>query len=217
MNAAMTTSLAERLADLGGIPVERVRTSPPPGTATLEDLIRVNDQKSGRCELVDNTLVEKAMGWRESLLAGILLRWLGNYVDAKNLGVVTGADGMTRLVPGVVRGPDVAFVSWDSLPDGKLPQDAIPDLAPDFVIEVLSLSNTRAEMARKRREYFQGGVRLMWMVDPQCRTIAVFQTAENVVVVDEDSTITGGDVLPGWSFDTAKLFAELDRKAPPTV
>ncbi len=217
MNAAMTTSLAERLADLGGIPVERVRTSPPPGTATLEDLIRVNDQKSGRCELVDSTLVEKAMGWRESLLAGILLRWLGNYVDAKNLGVVTGADGMTRLFPGVVRGPDVAFVSWDSLPDGKLPQDSIPDLAPDFVIEVLSLSNTRAEMARKRREYFQGGVRLIWMVDPQRRTIAAFQTAEDVIIVDEDSTITGGDVLPGWSFDTAKLFAELDRKAPPTV
>lgn len=217
MNAAMTTSLAERLADLGGIPVERIRTSPPPGTATLEDLIRVNDQKSGRCELVDNTLVEKAMGWRESLLAGILLHWLHNYLDEHNLGVVTGADGMTRLFPGVVRGPDVAFVSWDSLPGRKLPQDSVPDLAPDFVIEVLSLSNTRAEMARKRREYFQGGVRLIWMVDPQRRTIAAFQTAEDVVVVDEDSTITGGDVLPGWSFDTAKLFAELDRKAPPAV
>ncbi len=215
MNAALTTSLAERLADLGGIPVERVRTNPPPGTATVDDLIRVNSQGSGRCELVDHTLVEKPMGWRESLLAGVLLHWLHSYLDEHNLGVITGADGMTRLFPGVVRGPDVAFVSWDNLPDRKLPADAVPDLAPDFVIEVLSLSNTRAEMARKRREYFQGGVRLVWMVDPQTRTIAAYRDNEDVVVVDEDSTISGGDVLPGWSFETAKLFAELERKAPP--
>ncbi|MEQ1830985.1 MAG: Uma2 family endonuclease, partial [Pirellula sp.] len=106
MNAAVTTSLAERIADLGGIPVDRIRTNPPPGTATIEDLIRVNEAKDGRCELVDNTLVEKAMGWRESMIAAVLLRWLGNYIESMNAGIVTGADGMTLLYPGVVRGPD---------------------------------------------------------------------------------------------------------------
>jgi len=214
MNAAVTNSLADRIADLGGISAERVHTSPLPGTATVDDLVRVNDLKQGRCELVDNTLVEKAMGWHESLLAGVLLRWLGNFADATNAGVVTGADGMTRLYRGVVRGPDVAFVSWASLPNGRLPEESVPDLAPDFVIEVLSLGNTRAEMARKRREYFQGGVRLVWMVDPRSRTIAVYRSSEDVMVVEAGETIDGGDVLPQWNFNTETLFAELDRKAP---
>lgn len=214
MNAAVTTSLAERIADLGGIPIERIRVIPPPGTATVEDLIRVNDAKAGRCELVDSTLVEKAMGWSESLVAAVLLRWLGNFVESVNAGILTGADGMTMLFPGVIRGPDVVFVSWQTLPNGRIPTEPVPELAPDFVIEVLSRGNTQAEMARKRREYFQGGVKLVWMVDTRNRTIAVYTSSETVTVIEEGEMINGGSVLPNWSFNTGDLFAELDRKAP---
>ncbi len=70
-------------------------------------------------------------------------------------------------------------------------------------------------MARKRREYFQGGVRSVWMVDPRNRTIAVYRSSEDVAVVEDGETIDGGDVLPEWNFNTQTLFAELDRKAPP--
>lgn len=118
------------------------------------------------------------------------------------------------LFPGVVRGPDVAFVSWHSLPNGRIPEEPVPELAPDFVIEVLSRGNTRAEMARKRREYFQAGVRLVWMVDLRNRTIAVYTTSEVVTVIEEGRSIDGGSVLPNWSFNTGDLFSELDRKAP---
>lgn len=214
MNAAVTTTLSERIADLGGIPPDRVRFDPQPGTATIDDLMRANAAKLARCELVDNTLVKKAMGWRESLLAAVLLHWLKTHLDSNNAGVATGADGMTQLFPGVVRGPDVALVLWESLPQGRLPEDAIPALVPDFVIEVLSRGNTRAEMARKRREYFQAGVQLVWMVDPRSRTIAAYRTPEDVTVFTEGDAITGGDVLPDWTFSLAALFAELDRKAP---
>jgi Uma2 family endonuclease len=74
--------------------------------------------------------------------------------------------------------------------------------------------NTRSEMARKRREYFQAGVRLVWMIDPRRRTVAVFTTADSVIIAEEFDRIDGGDVLPSWSVDLEKLFAELERRAP---
>ena len=133
MNQALTTSLSQRLADLGDIPVSRICDDPAPGKAQLIDLLRVQNATGRIYEHVDGTLVEKAMGWQESLLAGVLLHWLRSYLDVHNLGVVTGADGLTRIFGDTVRGPDVAFVSWSRLPDGRIPTDPVPSLVPDFV------------------------------------------------------------------------------------
>lgn len=212
----VTESMADRIADLGGVPEHRVRCSPAPGSATLQDLIQVNETRAGLCEWIDGTLVEKAMGWQESILAGVLLHWMRAYVLERNLGLVTGPDGMTRLFADTVRGPDVAFYSWSRIPDGRLPEEPVPSLVPDLAIEVLSSSNTRAEMARKRREYFHAGVRLVWMVHPRSRTVAVYTSSEHVVLAQQGDIIDGGEVLPGWKVDTGQLFAELDRQAPPT-
>ncbi len=214
MNSAVTMSMADRIADLGNIPLDRVRSDPPPGHATIDDVNRLRESEGRLYELVDNTLVEKAMGWQESMLAGVLLHWLHLYLDDHDLGLATGADGMTRLFGDTVRGPDVAFVNWSRLPGGRVPDKPIPDLVPNFVIEVLSLGNTRGEMARKRREYFQAGVELMWMIDPRSRSVAVFESAEKFTMFDDDGVLNGERVLPGWTVELAGLFAKLDRKAP---
>lgn len=217
LNASVSLTLGDRIDDLGGIDPARVRFVPAPGSATIADLIRAQAEDGRLYELVDNTLVEKAMGWQESLIAMVLVQWLRNFLDIHNLGVVTGPDGMTRLFGDTVRGPDVAFVSWSRIPGGRLPCDPVPDLVPDFVIEVLSQGNTRAEMARKRREYFQAGVRLVWMIDLRRRTVAVFTAAESVSIAKEFERIDGGNVLPGWVIDLDKLFAELDRQSPEMI
>jgi Uma2 family endonuclease len=85
---------------------------------------------------------------------------------------------------------------------------------PDFVVEVLSDGNTRSEMARKRREYFAAGVRLIWMVDPRDRTVAVYRDPESVTVVDDSGVLDGADVLPGFTLGLAQLFSHLDQRAP---
>ena len=150
-NAAVAANFSDILMDLGNIPSSRVRTDPKPGTATIDDLLRVNSQ-GGMCELIDGALVEKAMGWRESLIAIALGRMISEFVLARNLGLVSGPDGFMRILRTQVRGPDVAFVSWDRLPGGKVPDERVPELVPDLAIEVLSEGNTYTEMARKRRE-----------------------------------------------------------------
>jgi Uma2 family endonuclease len=212
MNIALPTTWEERLQDLGNIPASRIRTQPAPGTATVEDVTYLRDTERRLYELIDGTLVEKSMGWQESLLAGILLQWLNNYLDSNRLGVATGADGMTRLFGDTVRGPDVAFVAWNRMPHGRIPTDPIPELVPNLVIEVLSTSNTYAEMSRKRREYFQAGVELLWMVEHRTRSVTVFRSAQDATVYEGESIIDGGKVLPGWQVDIAELFSRLDSK-----
>jgi Uma2 family endonuclease len=209
----VTWETAEDLLDhLGGISPSRVRLRPFPGTATEADLIEANDRKLRIYELVDGILVEKGMGYTESALGGFILSILQAFVIPRNLGIVSGADGMMRLYPGLVREPDVAYASWDRIPERRYPTEPIAGFAPDLAIEVLSISNTPAEMARKRREYFAAGVRLVWEVDPRARTVAVFESPEKPTVLDASRSLDGGDVLPGFVLPLADLFGELDRQ-----
>ncbi len=65
-------TVADMQQQLGGIPLARIRMVPPPGTATEEDVLAVHARTGRLCELVDGTLVEKVMGYRESRLAVVL-------------------------------------------------------------------------------------------------------------------------------------------------
>ena len=204
-------TVADLLKRLGGIPAERVRLQPAPGTATEQDVIAVEARENRLCELIDGTLVEKAMGYYEGRLAAVLIQLLGNWADEHDRGIAVGADGTVRLMPGLVRIPDVSFTSWSRLPGRELPLEPIPDLAPDLAVEVLSVSNTAAEMKRKVREYFQSGVRLVWLMDPVAREVTVFTSPNRSRVLNEGQVIEGGKVLPGFSL----LVREWFRRAGP--
>jgi Uma2 family endonuclease len=205
-------TLADLLDRLGGVPPERVRWRPLPGTATEKDVIEADCHEDRLCELVDATLVEKAMGFRESALAMALGDWLRDHVNPRNLGIVSGESGMMRLFPGLVRIPDVAFASWKRFPDRRMPTEPIPDLVPDLVVEILSESNTEKEMARKYREYFQAGVQLVWEIDLKKRAVIVYTAPDRSTLLNETQTLEGDDILPGFTLPLAQLFGELDRK-----
>ena len=139
-------------------------------------------------------------------------RDLANFTAEHDLGIVTGPDGTMRLMPGLVRIPDVAFVSWERFPGKVVPAEAIPDLAPDLAVEVLSEGNTKQEMERKLKDYFFAGVRLVWYVDLKKRTAEVYTSPEQGVTVTEGQSLDGGAVLPGFRLPLRQLFALL---APP--
>jgi Uma2 family endonuclease len=201
---------AVRLADeFGPIPLDRVCTEPPPGLAGEQDVIRFNDLENRLFELVAGVLVEKTMGAYESMLAGEFIRLLGNFVKPRKLGTVLGADGMLRLAPGLVRIPDVAFLSIDKFPDGRFPPERIAPLAPDIAVEVLSPRNTRREMNRKLEDYFASGCRLVWYVDPRKREVQVFEDRTSSQILTDFDMLDGGKVLPGFAMSLQELFAEL--------
>lgn len=201
---------AELVKRLGNIPLERICFTPPPGTATMRDLRAALRRSNRLYELVEGTLVEKALGLGESMIAGQLLIEIGVFARQHDLGIPAGEAGTVRLLKGLVRIPDVSFFCWDKLPGRVLPSKPIPDLAPDLAVEVLSESNTPAEMQRKLREYFLAGVRLVWMIDPARRQADVYTSPDvPAATLDETQVLDGGDVLPGFTLPLTELFALL--------
>jgi Uma2 family endonuclease len=198
--------LAERF---GPIPLDRIITPPAPGMATEEDAIELTERKIHLCELVDGILVEKAMGSFESMIAVELAALIRNFVKSRKLGTVLGADGMLKLGPGLIRIPDVAFLSKTKFPSGRSPRASAWSLAPDLAVEVLSDSNTAEEMREKLHDYFTAGTRLVWYVDPQLRQVDVFVSPESKRIVKQDQLLDGGDVLPGLEINLRELFDEL--------
>ena len=125
-----------------------------------------------------------------------------------------GSDGSLEVLPGKIKIPDVSFVSWSRFPKEKLPRRPIPALIPDLVVEVLSETNTKPEMDRKLRQYFEASVRLVWYIDPETRSADIFTSPSSVTHVDENGTLDGGEVLPGFELSIAWLFEEADRQGP---
>ena len=205
---AGTWTAVDLAARFGPIPLHRIRNNPPPGTAREEDVVEIHDREDRLCELVDGVLVEKDMGTYEAYLAVLLGRLVGNFVAEHKFGIVLGPDGMMRLAPGLVRIPDVSFISWDRLPGGRVPRAAIAALAPDLAVEVISRGNTAEEMKSKLSEYFAAGVRLVWYVYPTPREVFVYSSPERHTVLGEQDCLSGGDVLPGFSLPLREFFAE---------
>lgn len=204
-------TVADMLDHLGGIPPNRVHLVPTPGTATEKDVLEAKSRFGRICELVDGVLVEKTVGSYESILAGVLIHFFHVYLETRPLGVVLGADGPLRLLPNQVRIPDVSFIRWERFPGGRLPATPVFAVVPDLAVEVLSEGNTPAEMERKLRDYFQAGVRLVWYVDPQSRSVHVYTAPDRSSRVHEDQMLDGDEVLPGFQLSLHELFARAER------
>jgi Uma2 family endonuclease len=190
-----------------------VRLDREPGAATEDDVIELHDREDRLYELIDGMLLEKTVGNYESYLAvelGFLIR---RFLETQNLGVVLGADGMLRLAPGLVRIPDVSFISWDRLPGRTLPETPIWGLAPDLAAEIISPGNTREEMDRKLDDFFRAGVRRVWYVYPRKHEIRDYSSETRFDILGEEDTLTSPEVLPGFELELTAFFA---KPVPPT-
>lgn len=199
---------ADWLRDLGDVPLSRVRMTPMPGTATEADAVRVTE-KERSCELINGTLVEKAMGAPEGFVTTLLINLLCGFVLPRRLGIIFTPDVHFRMQHGNLRMPDTSFTRRDRLPN-PLPQ--VGGWCPDLCVEVLSPDNTVAEMLLKRQEYFASGCRLVWEINPRTRTAIVYTSADAGTPAD---ILDGTPVLPGFTLRLADLFAEFDAAMPP--
>ncbi len=206
-------TFADLLHQIGNVPLERIRLHPAPGTATEQDVTAaLEGVEKHICELVDGVLVEKPVASTEAMLAGVIVQLLWNYVEEDDLGVVIPGDGPLRLRIGLVRIPDVSFISWDRLPGGEFPDDPIAAVAPDLAVEVLSEGNTKAEMERKLRDYFDAGVRLVWLIQPKTQTAVAYTSTTKTRRVGKEGSLDGGEVLPGFRLPLKEVFARAHRQ-----
>jgi Uma2 family endonuclease len=198
---------------VGQVPLERILTDPAPGTATVDDAVFSREKFDVSCELVDGTLVAKAMGFFESQVQGALLYFIHLYLEKNPIGIAAGSDGPCETLPQQIRKPDVLFVSFDRLRAQEIaPKNVLP-FTPDLAVEVLSPGNTTAEMEKKLNEYFATGARLVWYIESEIRTARVFTAVDQWEDLGPDGILRGGQVLPGFELALTKLF----EKAGPRI
>jgi Uma2 family endonuclease len=133
---------------------------------------------------------------------------LESFVTANDLGIVCGAETgfIVERAPDSVLGADVAFISHERLAKIENP-DKFGPFAPDLAVEVLSPGNRPGEIAEKVALHFGAGARAGWVFNPKKRTAAVYTSPTDVRILNEQDTLDGGEVLPGFKLELSKLFA----------
>jgi Uma2 family endonuclease len=148
-------------------------------------------------------------GRRATRISRRLAARLGDYVDARALGEVTGEQGGYRIGPRTDLAPDVGFVRAERLPPLDAPaSDGLIDGAPDLAVEVASPNQYRPGMAAKARRYLAAGTQLVWVVWPKRRDVDIWrpgdqQPSATLTVAD---TLDGRDVVPGFALPVSELF-----------
>jgi Uma2 family endonuclease len=162
-------------------------------------------------ELVRGEIVEQEMPTSQHgaiciAIAAILYNWS----RAGKHGVVFGNDShvLVEQDPDTVRGPDVAFIRRDRLPHSKLPPGTL-EIAPDLVVEVLSPSDRWSQVESKIEEYLSAGVREVWIIDPELRTVSIQQPEQPSIRLRESDAIERQQLLPGFRCPIAELFADI--------
>jgi Uma2 family endonuclease len=184
------------------------------GPVRVDDLLTIPDD-GYIYEVVEGVLVRMAGSGRTATILGLEIgAILRNYVRPRRLGRVTGSDGIYKF-PGAETGliPDAGFYTAER--DATIPPDdadkPIP-FAPNLAVEVASPSQDANEMAAKARLYLSGGTRLVWILWPQAQHIDVWHpesTAGPVATLNRSGTLDGEDVLPGFTYPVAEVFAAL--------
>ncbi|HEU4754238.1 MAG TPA: Uma2 family endonuclease, partial [Armatimonadota bacterium] len=107
--------------------------------------------------------------------------------------------------PRDVRRPDVSFIARGRLPGEQLPKGHAT-VAPDLAVEVISPNDLFYEVEAKIGEYLEAGVRVVWIVNPQERSLHVYQGDGSTARLQETDTVSGEDVLPGFTCEVGSLF-----------
>jgi Uma2 family endonuclease len=172
---------------------------------TAEQLLAAGDL--GRCELIRGELIRMSPAGSEHgrVVANITVP-LGMFVKQHSLGTVFGAGTGFRIGrdPDTVRAPDVAFVTAQRL-GAKLAPGFFPG-PPDLAVEVLSPGDRAGEVLAKVQDWLEAGCRAVWVADPRTRTVTVYRSPSDIVVLGKSETLSGGDLLPGFSLSASEFF-----------
>jgi Uma2 family endonuclease len=177
-------------------------------TYTLSEYEQLPEEDGTWIELVEGRLVrEPRPNAEHSWIATELAGRIREHVRKNRLGITLGEAGFLLAdEPPTVRGPDVAFIARANLPRGGFPRPfwTVP---PDLAVEIVSPSNTRAEIREKVLEYLAAGTRLVWVVEPRDRLVTTYSSRTDVREQKGEDTLDGFDVLPGFRLRVADVFA----------
>jgi Uma2 family endonuclease len=173
-----------------------------PGHGSGYELVRGELRRKGEAHTLSPA------GFRHGAIIARLTGALVQHIEANELGEATGAETGFKLAsnPDTVRAPDLAFVRRELIPEGDLTEKFWPG-APDLAVEVVSPGDTLYEVDEKIEDYLKAGVRMVWIVNPKKRTVTVYRPEAEALTLTEDDVLDGEDVVSGFQYSIARLFA----------
>lgn len=177
-----------------------------PGLMTAEELLHLPDNGL-RHELIRGELrTMNPPGFEHGELAGTFHLSLGHHVRVHQLGTVVLESGFQlKTSPDTVRAPDVAFVGRERL-EGLGRVRGYFEGAPDLAVEVISPNDLYTEVDEEVAEWLEHGARLVFVVNPRRRAVAVHRPGQPVRILGLDHVLDGEDVVPGWTLPVRDLF-----------
>ena len=178
---------------------------------TVDEFWAMAADPGHRYELVDGEPVDMDGVPARGRMTGHVYMLIFSHIAERNLPLDVGVTTGFAMSEHTLRFPDVHVTSWERMAQYDEAAGGWPRFAPDVAIEVVSRSNTRAELARKAEEYFANGARAMWIADPGPRTVAIRRSGEPEQVFGVGEILTGDPEIPGFSCPVDDVFAVLDR------
>ncbi|MCA9237340.1 MAG: Uma2 family endonuclease [Planctomycetales bacterium] len=176
---------------------------------TAEELLEHYAHKQ-RCELIaGEVVVTSPAGWKHGDIGGRIQSLLAHHVKPPKLGRIFLAETgfLVGRNPDTVRAPDVAFIAKENLP-ATMPESAFWPGAPDLAVEVLSPDDRTVAVDKKIQTWLAAGAKLVWVVDPELETVAIYRSTTDVSIVARDGRITGRDSIAGFECDVREFFEE---------
>ena len=187
-------------------------------TLNLNPIIKLTDEQFFQlCQENENIRLERtakgeliimspAGGETGNSNAGLTAQ-IWNWNERNRLGKVFDSSTGFKLPNGADRSPDASWVKlerWDALTPEQ--QKKFPPICPDFVVELMSPSDSLKETQDKMKEYRDNGARLGWLINRKSRQVEVYRPNQEVEVLDSPGTLSGEDVLPGFVLNLESIW-----------
>jgi Uma2 family endonuclease len=177
---------------------------------TAEELLRMPEEETRWCELVDGEIVRMSPPRYDHaiIISQNVALLLMEHVNRRQLGrvIISEAGFIVARSPDTVFAPDGAFIRKEREDAIGIPRAYFPE-APALVFEVVSPNDRVSEVSAKMRRWLAAGVELAWVIDPELKNVTVYRSLEDIRVLTEKDTLTGEPVLPDFSCTVADFFA----------
>ena len=180
---------------------------------TAAEFWAMPDDPGHRYELVDGELIDMDGAPRHGRVTGHIFRLIDSHVERVGLDLDVGVSAGFQMSPHTLRFPDVHVTDWARMAAYDEDAGGFPHFAPDVAIEVVSPSNTPAELDRKTVEYFANGARAVWIAYPVPRTVAIRRPGRPEEVYRGDAMLYGDPEIPGFACRVSEIFAVLNRRS----
>ena len=159
-------------------------------------------------ELIDGELKEKNVGYECGIVTALMLKLLGRYLDTNPVGILSSNDAGFICFPHrprLVRKPDISFVLNGRFPNNRGPR-GYARMAPDLAVEIVSPNDSHYEVEEKLNDYLLAIVPVIWIVNPDSRTVHIYLADGTIRRLTADQELTGEPLFPGFRVRVGDLF-----------